>query len=70
MENPLEYFVVTSDHPATLDEQVNDRLARGWELQGGVSVTTVRTATQHIEGPGDREPWLMWAQAMIFRKKD
>jgi Domain of unknown function (DUF1737) len=65
MENQVEYFVVTADKPHKLDQEVNAKLAQGWKLQGGVAMATVRTAVQHIEGPEDREPWLMWAQAMV-----
>jgi hypothetical protein len=65
MQNQTEYFTVTGDHPAILDQEVNARLAKGWRLQGGVAIAVVRTAVQHIEGPNDREPQLMWAQAMV-----
>jgi hypothetical protein len=65
MEKILEYSVVTGDHPQTLDDEVNKKLASGWTLRGGVSVATVRTATHELGSAGDEEPRLMWAQAMV-----
>ncbi len=59
----LEYFVTTSDMPAGLDENVNERLQEGWALQGGVSVVMVRQSS--IPGPEHQDFWATWAQAMV-----
>ena len=63
----IKYYVVQSDHPETLDDQVNEKLAEGWSLQGGVSVCALRVpqmgATVNPD-IGDAH-WYTYAQAMV-----
>jgi hypothetical protein len=60
----LQYYLVRTDHPDKLDEQVNERLAQGWQLQGGVSMCAI---------PNPNEPdklWWTYAQAMVREVKE
>jgi hypothetical protein len=41
-DQTLEYFTVISDKPHILDDNVNEKLAQGWQLQGGVANCPVR----------------------------
>lgn len=34
----MKYIILTDDRSEDLARQVNDKLAEGWKLQGGVSV--------------------------------
>ena len=57
----MEYYVVQSDHLDTLDEQVNERLKQGWELQGGVSVCVIPSPTD------PQNFWYTYVQAIVKR---
>jgi len=62
-----EYYIVQSDHVQTLDDQVNERLKQGWELQGGVSVCVVK-APLDLDSRGDSPDfWYTYLQAMVKR---
>ena len=63
----IEYFTVISDKPHTLDDNVNEKLAQGWELQGGVSVCATITPFGTEKSP---EIWFMYAQAVVRRKEE
>jgi hypothetical protein len=39
-----QYYIAQSDHVETLEEQVNERLKQGWELQGGVSACVTKNS--------------------------
>lgn len=62
----IEYFTVISNKPYTLDENVNAKLAQGWELQGGVSVCVTITPFGTEKEP---DIWFHYAQAMIRKKE-
>jgi hypothetical protein len=63
-----QYYIAQSDHVETLEEQVNERLKQGWELQGGVSVcVTNNTLTPKINPDIGDQLWYTYLQAM---KKD
>jgi hypothetical protein len=62
-----EYYTVQSDHPETLDELVNGKLAQGRELQGGVSVRVVKAP---VTSPGDEDFWYTYAQATVRRTEE
>jgi Domain of unknown function (DUF1737) len=64
----IEYYCVISDKPHTLDENVNRKLAEGWQLHGGVSVAGVVLRPNDEKNP---DIWFNYAQAMIrpLRKK-
>ncbi len=64
----LEYYTAMSDSPEGLDDNVNQKLAEGWALQGGLCLTTVRAAAE-TPGPKQSEPWVVWAQAMVREKE-
>jgi hypothetical protein len=66
-DQTLEYFTVISDKPHTLDDNVNAKLAQGWQLQGGVSVSGVITPFGTEKSP---DIWWMYAQAMVRPKKE
>ena len=54
----MEYKVVVGNSAWILEENVSKRLEEGWELQGGVSVTT---------GSDSDNAKYSYAQAMIRR---
>jgi hypothetical protein len=57
----MEYEVVEGNSSLILEENVKRRLEQGWELQGGVSVTT---------GSDYNNVAYSYAQAMIRRDDD
>jgi hypothetical protein len=63
----LEYYCVISDKPHTLDDNVNEKLAQGWELQGGVSVCAIITPFGTEKEP---DIWFNYAQAMVRPKQE
>lgn len=62
-----EYYTVISDSPHGLDDNVNDKLAQGWELQGGVSVCAVITPFGDEKNP---DIWFNYAQAVVRHRKE
>jgi hypothetical protein len=66
-DQTLEYYTVISDKPHTLDDNVNAKLAQGWQLQGGVSVGGIITPFGTKESP---DIWWMYAQAMVRPKQE
>ena len=62
----LEYYTVISDKPHTLDDNVNEKLAQGWELQGGVSVCAIITPFGNEKSP---DIWFTYAQAVVRPKE-
>lgn len=62
-----KYYVAHSDHVETLENQVNEKLDQGWQLQGGISVCMVRApkAGEAIRNPdiGDAH-WYTYVQAL------
>jgi hypothetical protein len=61
----IEYYTVQSDHPQTLDDLVNERLAQGWELQGGVSVCSI--VNPYTAEEKEKTLWNTYVQAMVRR---
>lgn len=61
-----KYHLVQSDHVDTLEDQVNKKLAEGWQVQGGVSVCVVRVPKMMEGNPdiGDAH-WYTYLQAMV-----
>ena len=53
----MKYDIITADSAKYLGESVNEMLARGWQLQGGVSVSLSET---------DEYRHQIWAQAMTL----
>ena len=41
----MEYKIISSYETRILEKEVNTHLQGGWKLQGGVSITTVISAT-------------------------
>lgn len=64
----IEYYAVQSDSAEGLGDNVNEKLSQGWNLQGGVSITTV-LATPDKPGQQPQEAWVMWAQAVVRDRK-
>ena len=58
----FEYNTVVSDSPQGLDAKVNEKLAEGWQLQGGVSVSPIVMQSQDEENP---DIWFTYAQAVV-----
>lgn len=63
-DTKIEYCTVISDTPHGLDDNVKAKLAHGWQLQGGVSVTAITTPFGTEKEP---DKWFTYAQAMILR---
>jgi hypothetical protein len=61
-EAKFEYHTVTSDSPDGLDASVNEKLAQGWQLQGGVSVSPIVMQSEDNENP---DIWFTYAQAVV-----
>ena len=59
----MDYTILLAGDASTLSSQVNQLLAHGWQVQGGVCVTTGR------ETP-DGEEYEVWAQALIKPNRD
>lgn len=55
----MRYEIVTADSPEQLSEQVNERLASGWELYGNFTAVV----------PNGSEP-VRFLQPMIFKEVD
>lgn len=51
----MEYQILTANSSSSLEESVNKKIAEGWKLQGGLSVTE----SKYIDEPRE------YAQAMI-----
>ena len=49
MAKTKEYRVVMAESLHLLELEVNKELARGWELQGGVSIGRVKSPTEESE---------------------
>jgi hypothetical protein len=60
--NPKGYMVVTSDEISDLEQIVEERLAGGWQLAGGIAV-----AHGSYEGRKGHESWTQLYQAMVKR---
>jgi hypothetical protein len=61
-----KYYVVRSDHPDTLDDLVNERLAQGWQLQGGISVCVIPVPEAgHINSDVGDAHWYTYVQAVV-----
>jgi hypothetical protein len=50
----MQYLIIRSSEPITLEENVVELIDAGWRLQGGVSV---------VLDPSTNE--LLWCQAMV-----
>jgi len=61
-EAKIEYYTVISDTPHGLDDNVNEKLAQGWQLHGGVSVCAIITPFGDEKNP---DIWFNYAQAMV-----
>jgi Domain of unknown function (DUF1737) len=59
------YYVVQSNHVQDLDDEVNKKLAEGWQLQGGVSVCVVKTPSPAGGNPSIGEEHYTYVQAMV-----
>ena len=63
-----EYRIISGASAKSLEEQVNDLLQEGWQLQGGVSITTAgsRTVESYLRGGGTiNQIEILFSQAMI-----
>jgi hypothetical protein len=53
-----EYEVITSRKLADLQDRVRERIGEGWQPIGGI-------AAVHEEAAGDKEPHMVFAQAVV-----
>lgn len=59
MKTNTEYMVAVADEPGRLAEYVNEFMAEGWLLWGGVSVAS------YVGGRHNDEVWFQYAQALV-----
>ena len=60
MKNEQEYRVINRGSKDDFEITIDEWLTKGWELQGGVSLTVVTVNGQHAAN---------WVQAMVRKKK-
>ncbi len=63
-EAQIQYYAVMSDTPHGLDDNVNKKLAEGWQLQGGVAIC-VALEPYTADTPNKKTLLYTWAQAMV-----
>lgn len=72
------YNIVCASSPNDLCDRVNERVALGWELQGGLAIAVTRGISaglirDNLQGllvsASDMENSLSYCQAMIFVEK-
>jgi hypothetical protein len=56
-----EYEVITARKLADLQDRVRERIQSGWQPAGGI-------AAVHEEAAGDKEPHMVFAQAVVTMK--
>jgi len=54
----MKYFLVTSRDIKFMEDEVNEQIAAGWELQGGISISTLRNEFGEV----------LFAQAMVKKE--
>lgn len=64
----MKYEIISRDDQAKLAEAVNEYLAAGWELQGGVSVASHFASWENSrKGYTESEHFYIFAQALVKR---
>jgi hypothetical protein len=56
-----EYEVITSRKLADLQDRVRERIQSGWQPSGGI-------AAVHEDSAGNKEPHMVFAQAVVVMK--
>jgi len=65
MSKNIEYIVAEANSTAELEEKVSNYLNEGWELQGGIGITSVRPPLNLNSDKEIDDPLFNFAQAMV-----